>query len=90
MFNILSDQGGEFEACIKGLDHLVYKNKPDINESLSVEKDGNAWQTLEHEVSVRVWEDKAKIKVKVSPGKQKNYFHEADSRYCSACYSRGT
>jgi hypothetical protein len=69
MFNILVGHGEEFSARVKELDCLIYKTDPSAKADLP---DAGAWQTSKDNVSVQVWEGKAKIKVKVSPGKKGN------------------
>jgi hypothetical protein len=69
MFNILVGHGEEFSARVKELDCLIYKTDPSAKDDLPEE---GAWHASKDNVSVQVWEGKAKIKVKVSPGKKGN------------------
>ena len=63
MDSILDGQEDEFSARIQELDCLIYKSDSTI-------QDAKIWQASKENVSVQVWEGKAKIKVKVSPGKK--------------------
>lgn len=72
MFNILVGHGEEFTARIKELDCLIYKNDPNVEDDLPEDRNTKIWQASKDNVSVQVWEGKAKIKVKVSPGKKEN------------------
>jgi len=68
MENILVGDGDEFEARAKELDCLIYKSDPKIKSEILEDKNGKIWQASRENVSVQVWESKAKIKVKVVPG----------------------
>jgi len=63
MENILVGQGDEFDSREKELNCLIYKNGHDSREE---DPEGKIWQASKDNVSVQVWESKAKIKVKVS------------------------
>lgn len=69
MDNILEGQGNDAESRIKELDCLIYKNDSDLENKIS-EKKAEIWQVSKENVSVQVWEGKAKIKIRVSPGKK--------------------
>jgi hypothetical protein len=72
MEDILGCPGDEFAAGVKELDCLIYKNVPNLKNNLPETKEGGrTWESSKENVSVKVWEDKAKIKVKVSPGNKK-------------------
>jgi len=76
MDSILAGQHTEFEERVEQLNCLIYKNDPDsMDEPIPELTDGNdekVWQSSRDDVSVQVWESRAKIRVKVSPGKYKN------------------
>ena len=80
MNNILVGEGNESEICSKSriseLDCLIYKNDSHVKDKLSDDSPdvsvGEIWQASRENVSVKVWDGKAKIKVKVSSGQKKN------------------
>jgi hypothetical protein len=72
MDSILEGQGEESFARIRELDCLIYKTDSSGQDDLSENSDIKIWQASKENVSVQVWEGKAKIKVKVSPGKKEN------------------
>ncbi|MBU1340447.1 MAG: hypothetical protein KKE44_07905 [Proteobacteria bacterium] len=72
MYNILVGHGDEFAACVEELDCLIYKNDLGSKNGMLQDQDTRIWQASKDNVSVQVWEGKAKIKVKVSPGKKEN------------------
>ena len=61
----------EEENRIGTLDGLVYKSNGAADGHPTKMNQGDGWQAEKDNVSVQVWEDKAKIKVKVSQGKTK-------------------
>lgn len=72
MDNLLEGRHSITESRIEQLNCLIYKNgeiasDEDVAENLPPEM----WQAEKENVSVRVWEDKAKIKFRVSQGKTK-------------------
>ena len=71
MDSILEGQHGEVEDRVDQLDCLIYKNNDGFKDDKSEKPEGNVWQFSKENVSVQVWEGKAKIKVKVSQGKTK-------------------
>ena len=74
MENILDGFGGgesQFAAPVGELDCLIYKNESDIKHEIIEDHGEKIWQASKENVSVQVWEGKAKIKVKVSEGKRK-------------------
>ncbi len=80
MSNILVGEENEADfrstARIRELDCLIYKNDSHIKDkSLDNSPDDQSseiWQASKENVSVKVWDGKAKIKVKVSSGQKKN------------------
>lgn len=72
MDSILDGQEDEFSARIQELDCLIYKTDSSIKDEILENEDTKIWQASKENVSVQVWEGKAKIKVKVSPGKKEN------------------
>ncbi|MCP3875620.1 MAG: hypothetical protein GY699_21005 [Desulfobacteraceae bacterium] len=72
MDNILGGQENELSTRIDELDCLIYKNDPQVKNELLEDKGKRVWQTSKENVSVQVWEGKAKIKVKVSPKGKRN------------------
>ena len=70
MDNILEGLGSDFAAPVEELDCLIYKKDFGIRENLSEEYGEKTWQASKDNVSVQVWEGKAKIKVKVPSGKK--------------------
>ena len=72
MDNILVGHGSESSNRIEELDCLIYKNGPQVKNELLEDKGKKIWQASKENVSVQVWEGKAKIKVKVSPGKKES------------------
>ncbi len=66
MGNILVGQGDEFASGEEELNCLIYKNGHDTREETLEGLEGRIWQASKDNVSVQVWESKAKIKVKVS------------------------
>ena len=76
MDSLLVGQDADVEGRIEQLNCIIYKNDPDdgaiIEDELSELKEPKVWQASKNDVSVKVWESKAKIKVKVSSGKYKH------------------
>ncbi len=72
MDNILGGHGNDFAGRVGELDCLIYKNDPEVKNELLEDSNKKIWQASKKNVSVQVWEDKAKIKVKVSPGKKES------------------
>ena len=70
MDTILEGLGNDFAAPVEELDCLIYRKDAKIKDEI-LENDGErTWQASKDNVSVQVWEGKAKIKVKVSQGKK--------------------
>ncbi|OGR15432.1 MAG: hypothetical protein A2097_02195 [Desulfobacula sp. GWF2_41_7] len=63
MDNILVGHGDEFASRVEELNCLIYKSG---HESMDEDREGRVWQASKDNVSVQVWESKAKIKVNVS------------------------
>ena len=66
MDNILVGQGDEFASRVEELNCLIYKNGHDPGDNKPEDPAGKVWQSSKDNVSVQIWESKAKIKVKVS------------------------
>jgi hypothetical protein len=67
MDSILSGSGDEFIHNVNELDCMIYKkDNPKFYEDKPVDQDVRIWESSKKNVSVQVWEGKAKIKVKVS------------------------
>jgi len=71
MDSILEGQCGETEDRVDQLNCLIYKNDNAAEEIQPDDGDQKVWQASKDDVSVQVWEGKAKIKVKISPGRDK-------------------
>ena len=71
MDNILEGFGSDFAAPVEELDCLIYKKDSDIKDEILENNGEKTWKASKENVSVQVWEGKAKIKVKVSEGKKK-------------------
>ena len=72
MDNILGGEGKDTTSRIEELNCLIYKAGSDDNHDMPDDRKGAVIKSSKDNVSVQVWEGKAKIKVKVSPGKKKN------------------
>jgi len=80
MNNILVGEGDVSETRTDELDCLIYKNDSHLPEGSLDDSptdppndpNGEIWQTSKENVSVTVWDGRAKIKVKVSSGLKKN------------------
>jgi len=72
MDNILDGNEGGFDDRIDELDCLIYKNDLDKNDETPKDQKEKIWQVSKENVSVRVWESNARIKVTVSPGRKRN------------------
>ncbi|MCF6246879.1 MAG: hypothetical protein L3J69_05905 [Desulfobacula sp.] len=71
MDSILEGHHTEVEDRIDQLDCLIYKKDNTSENDKPKKQEKKVWQTSKENVTVQVWEGKAKIKVKVSPGKNK-------------------
>ena len=72
MDNILESLGNvsDFAVPVKELDCLIYKNSGKTEDEIFENHGEKIWQVSKDNVSVQVWEGRAKIKVKVSQGKK--------------------
>ena len=66
MDNILVGDGDEFASRVEELNCLIYKNGHEPMDENPEDREENVWKVSKDNVSVRIWESKAKIKVKVS------------------------
>lgn len=72
MDSILEGQHTDVEDRVEQLNCLIYRNiEPNAGDDHPEAQEKKVWQASKQNVSVQVWEGKAKIKVKVSPGKGK-------------------
>lgn len=71
MDSILEGRHGDVEDRVDQLNCLIYKNDKAAENIKPESEEVKVWQASKENVSVQVWEGKAKIKVKVSPGKDK-------------------
>ena len=73
MDHILAGKDDEFASKTRELDCLIYRSDGDGTESKpTTRQPRDSWKISKENVSVEIWEGKAKIKVKVSAGKYKN------------------
>lgn len=70
MDNILTGKDPDPEDLARELDCIIYKNGADSEALDFPEKRDNFWEATKGNVSVQVWEEKAKIRVRVSPFKK--------------------
>ena len=71
MDTILEGLGNDFAVPVEELDCLIYRKDATIKDEI-LENDGErTWQASKGNVSVQVWEGKAKIKVRVPPEKKR-------------------
>ncbi len=70
MDNILEDLGSDFVVPGQELDCLIYKSDNKIKDEVVENHGEKIWQVSKDNVSVQVWEGRAKIKVKVSQEKK--------------------
>jgi hypothetical protein len=71
MDSILEGHSHDAEDRVDQLNCLIYKNDKTEDHLRLENGDDRVWQVSKDNVSVQVWEGRAKIKVKVSPGKNK-------------------
>ena len=71
MDTILEGLGNDFAAPVEELDCLIYRKDAKIKDVILEDYGEKTWQASKGNVSVQVWEGKAKIKVKVPPEKKK-------------------
>lgn len=67
MDNILVGHGDEFASRAEELNCLIYKNGCEPADEKTENNGGKVWQESRENISVQVWESKARIKVKVTP-----------------------
>jgi hypothetical protein len=70
MDDILEGHGSDFAAPVEELNCLIYKNDSVTKDEIPENHGEKTWQASKDNVSVQVWDGKAKIKVKVSQGKK--------------------
>ncbi len=69
MDSILDADDKEFEGNTRELDCLIYRAKGSEDPSTVVESTSpSSWKASKGNVSVEIWEGKAKIKIKVGSG----------------------
>ncbi len=66
MDNVLVGHGDEFASRVEELNCLIYKNGHGFGDENAEDGADKSWQSSKENVSVQIWESKAKIKVKVS------------------------
>ncbi len=71
MDSILEGHCEDVEDRVDQLDCLIYKKDSGFDNGKPSKQGKKVWQTSQENVTVQVWESKAKIKIKVSPGKNK-------------------
>ncbi len=71
MDSILRGHAHDTENRVDQLNCLIYKNDKSEDHLRLGSGEESVWQASKDNVSVQVWEGRAKIKVKVSPGKNK-------------------
>lgn len=71
MDSILEGHAHDTEDRVDQLNCLIYKNDKSEETLLLENGEKSVWQASKDNVTVQVWEGRAKIKVKVSPGKNK-------------------
>ncbi len=73
MDRILTGRGEELIDNVNELDCMIYKkDNPKFYDEQPVDQDVKVWESSKENVSVLVWEDKAKIKVRVSSKEKEN------------------
>lgn len=70
MENILTGIGTDFAAPVEELDCIIYKKIPGMESDMPEDAEKKIWKASQGDVSVQVWEDKAKIRVKASKKKR--------------------
>ena len=71
MDNILGGFENDAATSFEELDCLIYKNDSNIKHEVLEHNGDKIWQASKENVSVQIWEGKAKIKVKISAGDKK-------------------
>lgn len=72
MDSILTGESTMSKGVARELDCMIYRNGSDSDDPVSPESGPNFWEATKGNISVQVWEEKAKIRVKVSPHKKGN------------------
>lgn len=72
MDSILTGHDEEFENRTRELDCLIYRTDDQVPERKTGPKEKESWKISKGNVSVEIWEGKAKIKVKMSPKASSN------------------
>ncbi|MCP4020386.1 MAG: hypothetical protein GY729_00970 [Desulfobacteraceae bacterium] len=72
MDSILSGTDEGLSNQADELDCLIYKTGKDFEDEIPSSTDEQIWQVSKENVTVQVWESKAKIRLKVSTGKKGN------------------
>ncbi len=68
MDKILGHDGEAFAGRAQELDCLIYRSGDGMKKKESSGRAEDSWKISKDNVSVELWEGKAKIKVRVSPG----------------------
>jgi hypothetical protein len=68
MESILGHDDEEFAGKSRELDCLIYRSGDGVSKDEAVQKSEASWKVSKENVSVEIWEGKAKINVRVSPG----------------------
>ena len=68
MDSILGHKNEEFSGRTRELDCLIYRSGDGIKTKDVTGLDEKSWKISKDNVAVEIWESKAKINVKVSPG----------------------
>jgi hypothetical protein len=68
MDSILGHDDQEFASRTRELDCLIYRNEDGMKKEELAGRKEKSWKISKDNVSVEIWEGKAKINVKVSPG----------------------
>jgi hypothetical protein len=72
MESILGDNDDGLANKSRELDCLIYRNENGTTDGKEVHQDENSWKISKDNVSVEIWEGKAKINVRVAPGTGSN------------------
>ena len=68
MDSILDHNDEEFAGRTRELDCLIYRSEDGIKTEKVAGQEEESWKISKDNVSVEIWEGKAKINVRVSPG----------------------
>jgi hypothetical protein len=72
MDSILGHKNEEFAGRTRELDCLIYRSDGGVNPEAVSGSDEDSWIISRDNVAVEIWESKAKINVRVSPGTSPN------------------